>query len=288
MLIDAATKLCCLIGYPVVHSVSPQMHNAAFKALGLNYVYLAFEVTKEELGDAVKGLKALGAAGFNVTIPHKVAVMKYLDRLDESAEEAGAVNAVVFRKETLVGYNTDVHGIMEALEKTDLPKDRPALIIGAGGAARAAAAALIKLGFDQMIVANRTVERGRQLADWIRSKGRQACFRELWQLSSITESCGMIINATSVGMYPKIDETLLSSGDIPEDAVVLDMVYNPPKTKLLQEAEKAGAETISGVEVLVHQGAKAFELWTGQKPPVDVMRKAALTALEGENDEDQS
>ena len=287
-MINASTKLCCLIGCPVTHSVSPQMHNAAFKALGLNYVYLAFEVAVEDLETAVRGLKAIGVAGFNVTIPHKINVMKYLDELDESAEEAGAVNTVASEDGLLIGYNTDVYGVMKALEGFNLPKTKPALIIGAGGAARAAANALMKIGFDEIVIANRTVEKARQLADWIKSTGRKAYSHGLDRLGYIARGCGVIINATSIGMLPHANETLLTSKNIPEDSIVLDLVYNPPKTKLLREAERAGAKIISGIEVLIHQGARAFELWTRCKAPIDVMRRAVLAALEAEYRESSS
>ena len=287
-MINASTKLCCLIGCPVAHSVSPQMHNAAFKALGLNYVYLAFEVAVEDLEKAVRGLKAIGVAGFNVTIPHKINVMKYLDELDESAEETGAVNTVASEDGLLIGYNTDVYGVMKALEGFNLPKTKPALIIGAGGAARAAANALMKIGFNEIVIANRTIEKARQLADWIKSTGRKAHFHSLDRLGYIARGCGVIINATSIGMLPHANETLLTSKDIPENSIVLDLVYNPPKTKLLREAERAGAKIISGIEVLIHQGARAFELWTRCKAPIDVMRKAVLAALEAEYRESSS
>ncbi len=283
MLVNSTTRLCCLIGHPVAHSVSPQMHNAAFKALGLDYVYLAFDVEKNKLKTAVDGLRALGAAGFNVTIPHKVSIVEYLDGLDGKAEKAGTVNTVVLENDLFIGYNTDIYGIAKALEGFNLPEDKAALIIGAGGAARAAVIALLNLGFDEIILANRTVEKAYELSGWVRSMNRRASFCGLDRLGEAAGNCGLIVNATPIGMSPKTDETPLRSKDIPENAIVLDMVYNPLRTKLLKEAEKAGAKTIPGIEVLVHQGAEAFELWTGRKAPIEVMRKAALTALGGEH-----
>ncbi|MCX8187706.1 MAG: shikimate dehydrogenase [Nitrososphaeria archaeon] len=278
-MIDASTKLCCLIGHPIAHSVSPQMHNAAFKALKLNYVYLAFDVEEDDLGRAVEGLKAIGAAGFNVTIPHKVSVIKFLDDLDESAEVVGAVNTVVIRDELARGYNTDVHGVEEALRgRTRAAK--PALIIGAGGAARAAVAAVLKLGHGKIIIANRTVEKARELAGWVNSMGGEAEFCGLDEVGRAAAECGLIVNATSMGMHPRIDETPLRRWEIPGDSIVLDLVYNPLRTRLLREAEAAGAEAVSGLEVLVYQGARAFELWTGREAPTEVMREAALRCLE--------
>lgn len=278
-MINASTKLCCLIGHPIAHSVSPQMHNAAFKALKLNYIYLAFDVKEGDLGMAVEGLKAIGAAGFNVTIPHKVRVIEFLDDLDESAKMVGAVNTVTIRDGQARGYNTDIHGVEEALRRRRLRIVEPALIIGAGGAARAVAAALLKLGYEKIVIVNRTVEKARELAEWVRSRGREAEFYGLEGTGKVSVECGLIVNATSLGMHPRIDEAPLRRWEIPENSIVMDMVYNPLKTRLLREAEAAGAEVISGLEVLVYQGAKAFELWTGHKAPAEKMKEAALKAL---------
>lgn len=279
MLIDSFTRLCCLIGHPIAHSVSPQMHNSAFEKLELNYVYLAFDVVDELLEPAVKGLKALGAAGFNVTIPHKVRIMKLLDELDESAEMAGAVNTVVNERGSLKGYNTDVYGIERALKKLKLPSSEPAMIMGAGGAARASAIALLNLGFEKIIVANRTLERARILAERIRAMGFSAEACSLEEGRRRAKECGLIVNATPIGMHPNADESPLRRDEIVGGAIILDLVYNPPETRLLAEAERAGAKVISGIEVLVYQGAEAFKLWTGREAPIEVMREAALRAL---------
>jgi len=280
MLINASTRLCCLIGHPVAHSVSPQMHNTAFKKLGLNYVYLAFDVVNELLEFAVKGLKALGAAGFNVTIPHKVRIMKILDDLDKSAKKAGAVNTVVNEDGRLRGYNTDVHGIMETLRRLRLPGSEQAMIIGAGGAARASAIALLDLGFEKILIANRTLQRAKELADWIKGMGFSAEACSLEEGRRRAEECRLIVNATPIGMHPNVDESPLSRDEIPSGSIILDLVYNPPKTRLLEDAEKAGAKAISGVDVLVYQGAEAFKLWTGREAPIEAMREAVLRALE--------
>lgn len=274
--IDSSTRLCSLIGHPIKHSVSPQMHNAAFRSLGLNYVYLAFDVKPEKLEQAVKGLEAVGAVGFNVTIPHKVEVTRFLDELDESAERTGAVNTVVI-KSSLKGYNTDVYGIEETLR--DIRIGGYAMIIGAGGAARAAGVALINLGFRRIIVANRTLSKAKALVERLRELGAEAEAIGLREAGSRAQRCSLIINATPIGMTPNIDETPLRSSEIPGDAAVLDLVYNPVRTRLLTEAEKAGAQAISGLEVLVYQGARAFKLWTGVEAPVEVMRSEALRAL---------
>lgn len=281
MMVDASTRLCCLLGHPISHSVSPQMHNAAFKALNLNYVYLAFDVAEADLGRAVEGLKAVGAVGFNITIPHKIKVIEFLDGLDDSAKWVGAVNTVVIRGDkSAIGYNTDVYGIEEVLRGKGISADEPAMVVGAGGAARAAAAALLKLGIKKIVIANRTLERAMVLAGWITSMGGEAEVYGLEDARRVAGKCGVIVNATPIGMHPKIDETPLTRNDIPGGAIVLDLVYNPVKTRLLWEAERANAVAVTGLEVLVHQGAMAFELWTGLPAPVDVMRKAASRALE--------
>lgn len=286
-MIDASTRLCCLIGHPVGHSVSPQMHNAAFNALGLNYVYLAFDIPPEMLVDAVRGLRALCAAGFNVTIPHKVAVMKLLDELDPSAERTGAVNTVVNNHGALRGYNTDLHGIRRVLEGRDLPLSMPALVIGAGGAARAAVAALIDLGFRRILIANRTLERGLALVEFARSLGASAEALDLEEGRRRAIECGVVVNATPIGMYPDTGVTPLVAKEMRRGMIILDLVYNPPRTRLLEEAEKAGAVPISGLDVLVYQGAEAFRLWTNMDPPIEVMRRAAVKALEGYRRDDR-
>lgn len=280
-MINASTRLCCLIGHPVGHSVSPQMHNAAFRALGLNYVYLAFDVLPKMLADAVAGLRALGVAGFNVTIPHKVAVMRLLDELDRSAERMSAVNTVVNHHGVLRGYNTDLHGIRRALEGRGLPISMPALVIGAGGAARAAVAALIDLGFRRILIANRTIDRGLALAEIARSLGASAEALDLDEGRRRAVECGVVVNATPVGMYPDTSATPLMAEEIRRGMIVLDLVYNPPRTRLLEEAKRAGAVPVSGLDVLVYQGAEAFRLWTGVDPPIEVMRRAVIEALEG-------
>lgn len=279
MKVDAGTRLCALIGHPVAHSVSPQMHNAAFRALGLDYIYLAFDVEPGQLARAVRGLRALGVAGFNVTIPHKVSVMRLLDGLDSSARDAGAVNTVAIGREGLIGYNTDVYGIENSLKTAEKLKPGRAMIIGAGGAARATAIALHRLGYKEVVIANRRLWRAAALARRLKTIGVKAKAVELGDAGKYSRSCAVIVNATPIGMWPEASGTPLKAREIPGDAVVLDLVYNPAKTILLEEAERAGAEAIPGITPLVEQGAKAFELWTGVEAPKDVMLRAAEEAL---------
>ena len=283
MEIDSSTRLCCLIGHPVKHSVSPQMHNAAFKELGLNCIYLVFDVLEESLGEAVNGLRSIGVLGFNVTIPHKIRIIKFLDELDGSAKLVKAVNTVIRRDDKLIGYNTDLYGIERVLREVDELNRDLGLIIGAGGAGRASAIALTNLGFSEIIIANRTFERASNLAEQILELGFSAKPIPLTDLPRYASSANLIINATPLGMAPSlISETPLKRDHIRRDSIVLDLVYNPLRTRLLIEAERAGACTISGLKVLVAQGAEAFKLWTGVDPPIDVMYSAALKALRGE------
>lgn len=283
MEIDSSTRLCCLIGHPVKHSVSPQMHNAAFKELGLNCIYLVFDVLEESLGEAVNGLRSIGVLGFNVTIPHKIRIIKFLDELDGSAKLVKAVNTVIRRDDKLIGYNTDLYGIERVLREVDELNRDLGLIIGAGGAGRASAIALTNLGFSEIIIANRTFERASNLAEQILELGFSAKPIPLTDLPRYASSANLIINATPLGMAPSlISETPLKRDHIRRDSIVLDLVYNPLRTRLLIEAERAGACTISGLKVLVAQGAEAFKLWTGIDPPIDVMYSAALKALRGE------
>ena len=283
MEVDSSTRLCCLIGHPVKHSVSPQMHNAAFKELGLNCIYLVFDVLEESLGEAVNGLRSIGVLGFNVTIPHKIRIIKFLDELDGSAKLVKAVNTVIRRDDKLIGYNTDLYGVERVLREVDELNRDLGLIIGAGGAGRASAIALTNLGFSEIIIANRTFERASNLAEQILELGFSAKPIPLTDLPRYASSANLIINATPLGMAPSlISETPLKRDHIRRDSIVLDLVYNPLRTRLLIEAERAGACTISGLKVLVAQGAEAFKLWTGIDPPIDVMYSAALKALRGE------
>lgn len=274
-------KLFMLIGHPVKGSPSPAMHNAAFSHLGLDHVYVGVDVPPAGLQDAIAGIRALGIAGANVTIPHKTAVVPLLDELHETASLAGAVNTIKNSRGRLIGYNTDGAGALRALETRTRVGGKNVLLLGAGGAARAIAFSIADAGAE-ITIANRTAARARSLAREIREKlGRDvrcATLRES-ELSAAARESDIIINATSVGMYPRSGSTLLTSDMIPGGAVVFDIVYKPLETKLLKEAKKAGATTIRGVEMLVHQGALSFEIWTGKKAPVELMRKTAEREL---------
>ena len=268
-MIDINTSLYALLGDPVSHSLSPVMHNSAFLHTGYNGVYLAFRV--KEIGAAVSGIKALGVKGASVTIPHKVSVMEFLDDLDEKAERIGAVNTIINREGKLIGVNSDCLGAVKALSEKTTIKDKDVVILGAGGAARAIGFGIISEG-GKITILNRSRDNGERLA-----KDLGAGFRPLSEIKK--SACQILINATPVGMVPDTEAMPLRKQDLENEMVVMDIVYNPLKTRLLKEAENIGCTVVDGVSMFVYQGASQFELWTGKKAPVDIMRKAVLDVL---------
>jgi len=285
MNISGKTKICGLIGDPVEHTMSPVMHNAAFEKLGLNYAYLPFRVKPEELPQAVSGLRALNAIGFNVTIPHKVAVIPLLDELDPLAEKIGAVNTVVNDNGLLKGYNTDASGFLQALlERGVEPASKNIVLLGAGGAARAITYILSERN-TRLTILNR-----REELDWAEAiaaniKKDLGKYIEVFELlpdhlAAALEPADILVNATSVGMSPASGVSPVPAQLMKSGLVVVDIVYNPVRTKLLQDAAAAGAVIVEGLDMLVWQGALAFEKWTGQKPPFDLMKEVALNELE--------
>ncbi|MBA3019178.1 MAG: shikimate dehydrogenase [Proteobacteria bacterium] len=268
--INAGTSLFCVIGDPISHSLSPVMHNSAFAHIGYNGVYLAFNV--KQVSSAIAGIKGLGIKGVSVTIPHKLTVMEFLDEIDESAVKIGAVNTIVNRQGKLYGSNTDYLGATNALlEKTSI-KDKNVIMIGAGGAARAIGYGILSEG-GRLKIVNILEDEGKQLA--------RDLDVEYYPLQDYKDyNCQILINATPIGMSPNIDEMPIKKEYLQKDMVVMDVVYNPLKTRLLKEAEDIGCITIGGVSMFVYQGVAQFELWTGKKAPVDVMRKTVLDALD--------
>lgn len=288
MKISGKTQLCALIGDPVEHSLSPYIHNAAFKHLKLDFVYVTFKVSEENVKEALEGARALGIKGLNVTMPLKTAVIQHLDKLDQTAEKIGAVNTILNNDGTLTGYNTDGLGALEALKaKGQKPAGKNILVLGAGGAARAVAFALCKDAKD-MTILNRTSEKARILAEELsRIFGKKVKFGGLSEeiLRKEVEKADILVNATAVGMAPKINETPVNAKFLHSNLTVFDLVYNPPETRLLKEAKAIGAKTVDGISMLVHQGALSFQIWTGRKAPVDVMARACkigLRTLRGE------
>ncbi len=273
MPIDAETSLYGIIGHPVRHSLSPIIQNLAFTSYNINAVYLAFEVT--ELSGAIKGVKALGIKGLSVTIPHKINIMSFLDEIDIMAQKIGAINTVVNRDGYLLGFNTDWLGALLSLkEKTEI-KGKRFVILGAGGAARAIAFGLKKEGAE-IIIVNRTYEKGCALAKEINAHAFP--WEKLPALAG-----DVLINTTPIGMWPEIDTSPVDEKVLAKFELVMDTVYRPLKTKLLQIAENLGCNTIGGLKMLIYQGAEQFRLWTKKEPPVEKMLKVAEKFLEREN-----
>ncbi|NJD77232.1 MAG: shikimate dehydrogenase [Candidatus Methanoperedens sp.] len=268
-------KLFGVLGDPISHSLSPVMHNAAFKSLKMDCEYHAFRVSTSALYNAIHGAYALGFGGLNLTIPLKEKALEIV-RPVPLAKEIGAVNTVDFKK-GITGYNTDGLGARMALEGNGIRiRGKKVLLLGAGGAARAIALTLAKEKADLTIV-NRTADRAEKLAYDIKAgKIRAGSFEDLKEL---VMNCDILINSTSAGMYPNISETPVTSDMMNSDLTVFDIVYNPVNTLLLREARKAGAKAIDGVMMLVYQGAEAFKIWTDIYPPVDVMEKAVREKL---------
>lgn len=279
MAITGKTTVAGIIGWPVSHSLSPVMHNAAFASLGLDWVYVPFPLRPERLCEGVAGLRALGVAGFNVTIPHKVAVLPLLDEVTPDAELIGAVNVVALKGERLVGYNTDGIGLLAALSAklAFTPRGRSVLVLGAGGAARSAVAALSGAGAARVEVANRSVAKGEELVAAL--SGRLPGTR--FAAQSLTRLCDpgylgefdLLVNTTSVGMahdsFPGLSLEGLRKG-----CAVYDMVYAPPLTPLLAQAKGCGVPGANGIGMLVAQGEAAFAIWTGREAPPGCMEHA--------------
>ena len=284
-MISGKTIICGIIGDPVEHSMSPLMHNTAFKTLGLDYAYVPFKVKSLELRKAIEGIRGMNLRGVNVTIPHKVAVMPLLDRIDPLAEKIGAINTIVNDDGILTGYNTDAAGFLQTLHERGIElAEKRVLLLGAGGAARAIGN-ILAAEKAKLMVLNR-----RQELSWaedlarrlVQSYGADVEVGELTNenLKNAITNVDILVNATSLGMSPDNDQTPVPADLFQANITVFDIIYNPLPTRLLQEAKAAGAQTIDGLEMLVQQGAISFEKWTGIKAPVDAMRQSVLKLLQ--------
>jgi len=274
--ISGSTAVYALIGDPIDHSLSPTIQNVAFRSAEINAVYVALRVTRRSLRDAVKGLRASGVKGFNVTAPHKVAVQPYLDVIEPSAHAIGSVNTVINENGKLRGYNTDGIGALRALEEAGVrPDGKSILIFGAGGASRAIAYTLAQRAASIRLV-NRTVAKSKQLGLRIRRKLHiDVEYGSLSDrmLKDFVEQANIVINASSMGMEG-VSNPPVAAEWLRHDQCVFDIVYKPPHTRLLELASLAGAKSINGLDMLVNQGACAFELWTGRRAPIVEMRRA--------------
>ena len=270
MKITSKTKISMVIGDPIEHSLSPQLHNAGYEALQIDdqYVYVACRVGIKQIADFINGVRAMSIRGVSCTIPHKVAVMQYLDEIDEIAHAIGAVNTIVNEDGKLIGYNTDWLGIINPLEKIIDLKNKTVALLGAGGAARAVAYGVTKKGA-KLLIFNRTFENAEKLA---REFGGIAYSQDALIK---TKTADIIINTTSVGLINK-NETPLPKEFIQKNQIVFDAIYGKSETQLISDAKEKGAITISGVEMLLHQGLEQFKLFTKHNAPEEAMRKALI------------
>ena len=279
------TQQIGLFGYPLAHSISPAFQQAALDHLALPVRYSAWPTSPEALSGEVSKLRGHGYLGANVTIPYKERVLPLLDGTDPLAATLGAVNTIVKEGQRLIGHNTDVHGFVRSLKEQAAfePLGKSVLLLGAGGAARAAAFGLANEGASSLTLANRTLERARRLAEELRDSipNVEATPMEEAALAEALARADLIVNATSIGMShgDAQGRTPLGRDLIPPSALVCDMVYTPSETPLLREARNAGARTLGGLAMLIYQGAASFELWTGRQAPIEVMFRAGKEAL---------
>jgi shikimate dehydrogenase len=276
-----STRKAFLLGSPVAHSLSPAIHNAAFSAVGLSLRYEAREVSAGALAEVVDGLRDPNTVGANVTVPHKQAVLGLVDQLDPTAEMIGAVNTIVNRSGRLWATNTDSVGFSRAIQEAGIHvRGREVLLLGAGGSARAVAHALLRDETSSLLIANRHEQRAADLAAELRRSYPEQAVGSLALAQLNAEhlaGANVVVNTTTVGLND--DRSPLGSRRLPAGATVVDIIYNPPRTRLLRDAEQAGLLTLNGLGMLVHQAAAAWELWTGQDAPLEQMWSAARRAI---------
>ena len=271
--INGKTKIIGIIGKDIENSLSPLIHNQIILKHSLNFCYLPFQVEETNLGKAIQGIKALNIKGVNITFPYKEKVIKFLDKVEESAHKIGAVNTIVNNKGILIGYNTDIIGFKRSLQEDEefVIKKKKAVIFGAGGAARGVIYALLEEGIEEICIFNRTLEKAKKIkqdfSSFFPESSIYVFLLEEENLKNKIERAHLIVNTTSLGMPSKIDNTPLSDEKLfHSDLLVYDLIYHPAKTLFLRQAERAGAKIINGLPMLVYQGIESFYLWTGLKP----------------------
>lgn len=280
---NAVKKQVYLLGYPLGHSVSPAMQNAAFRALNIDWEYSKLEFPREKLGEVVVRLRQDDCMGANVTIPYKQAVIHWLDELSDTARRINAVNTIINRGGKLIGDNTDAFAFISSVNENHIhPRNARGAILGAGGAACAAAFAIAEEGAREIIIVNRSGARAADLADHLHANFPKLEIATNW--FDAMADVHILVNATPIGTYPNVDESPMPRGlGYSPHTIVVDLVYNPIETKFLSDAKRVGARTIGGLGMLVHQGAAAFKLWTGKEAPIEIMRKAAHAGLRNEH-----
>jgi shikimate dehydrogenase len=276
-----------VIGHPISHSLSPLLHNTAFSLLGLECTYEAFDIEPSSLAATLCHFKDQEFAGLNVTIPHKETIVRHLEESTDEARATGAVNTLVFEGNRIRGENTDIHGIAASLEEyRGAMGNQLAIVLGAGGSARAVAFTLMnRFAFSEIVIANRNVQRASTLIGDLKAYKQSASFRAIAlpsnDLDRLLPVASVVINATPVGMYPAINQSPLG-GDAGFHAgqIVMDLIYTPRETQFLVQASRCGARTISGLEMFLHQGARSFEIWLGQRMPLESLRTVITRELD--------
>jgi shikimate dehydrogenase len=269
------TKTYAIIGDPIDHSFSPALHNAAFLFLGLDSTYIAYRIQKGELEGGIEALKKIDIAGFNVTIPHKVDMMKFLSESDDECKLVGATNTVVNNDGHLKGYNTDVYGFLDPIQKRKIEsRDSDVLLIGAGGAARAIIVGFSKEKARKVSIVNRTRERADELIKFAQSLGLESDYLDLESAGQNVNKYKFVVNATSIGL--KGSGCPISTKNINKDSIVYDIVYVPVETPLIEQSKNQGATIIYGWEMLLAQAMKSFEIWTGRQAPYEAMKLTLL------------
>lgn len=272
------SRTFAVIGDPINHSLSPNMHSAAFRDLNMDCSYIAYRIPRDELEDGIEALKRIGIAGFNVTVPHKISLMKHLDKTDESCSVIGAVNTVVNTGGSLKGYNTDMDGFLDPFRKRNIRiRDSRVLLLGAGGAARAIAAAFAKEHAGHITIANRTPANAQALCGFSARLGLEAAVMDLGQAGTAAARHDIIVNATTIGL--KNEQSPMSFDGVDEDTTVCDIVYMPMNTDFLKKARGKNARIIHGYEMLLGQAARSFQIWHGMDAPYDSMKKALLGGM---------
>ncbi len=280
--ITAKTKILCIIGHPIEHSMSPIMHNAALQDLELDYAYLAFNVPPNRLKEAVKGFKALNVKGISVTIPYKEIIIKFIDEIDSTAQKIGAINTIKNEDGVLIGKNTDAEGGRKAILDAGCEiTGKNILILGAGGVAKAICYTLAK-DANKMVITNRTESRAKKLAMELKKKikvNAEGTNNSETTLKHEIKTTDILINATSVGMYPQINKLPIKMEILHKHLFVVDLIYNPLETQLIKDAKVIGCRTLGGLDMLVNQGALAFEWWTNKKPNINLMKNKIIEFL---------
>ena len=293
---DSETKLYGLLGKSLSHSISPSLHNNGFRDLGINAVYLMLETKEKDLEEYIKSLKTLGFGGWNVTIPYKESIIPYLNGFSSLARASGAVNTVLNRRGRLTGYNTDVIGFQRQVEESGIKvKDKRAVVIGAGGAARAVIAAMVQLNLADITIINRTVENAEELAKLFREENTEQnfdfCSLDEQEYAEPLKAADLVVDTTPVGMYSNnITEIVINPDYLHAEQLVIDLVYNPLKTEILKEAEKRGAQIGNGLPTLIYQAEASFKLWTQEMPKKKKwyqIAEAAVQEIELKEEEEQ-